>query len=118
MLDIAAAIADVQAVRLKEQPAIEGLKDLAAVNLRPESMAVVRGAVEEGDAVLVDLDEAVRALQKLKDRGYPNFLARKVSAAVLADLRNQRDTIVAALERFSVDEDATNLNATGTAEPL
>lgn len=97
LAEIRAALADMAAAH-------EGLRDYSRLNIVPETQARVTEAVSRYDRRTTLLKKADAALSDLANDGYPALESFKVDASVIADLRENAQTIQAALQRF---EDVT-----------
>ncbi len=113
--DIDAMIAEMQQALTDMAPAHEGLRDYAALNLhKPDTQEAVNAAVLEYDRRRDLLNTSISTLQLVKAQlqadGYPVLEIPDVEAAVLADLKANKETIEAAYARFHLAM-ATSLNS-------
>jgi len=79
----------------------EGLRDYASLNLREETLAEVRSAIEVYDRRVLLLRAAQAALEALAADGHPELPVRTVAQAVHDDLDANAATIQAALAKFA-----------------
>jgi len=83
------------------QPLLEGLRDYARVDLKPETAEIVNAAIQEHERRLALLQIAIAANQALLDDGYPLLPVHEVEQAVYADLQEQFISISAAFGHFT-----------------
>lgn len=107
MTAVADAIAELQAVLPGLELQREGLTDFAALDLQPETAAVVSTLRQGMDARLALCQAARSALQNLLDDGYPTLQTLEVGADVLGDLESQVQSLTAALQRVTTGPAAT-----------
>jgi hypothetical protein len=101
---------------------IEGLQDLLRLNISDEARANVQALLDKFDRrvqLLQDarmkLGQSQAVLDVMISEGYPEWPEQSVTGMVLQDLVNQKDTITAAIARFT--EQAAKLNVTLTEIP-
>lgn len=100
------------------EPLLEGLRDYARLNLRPETLTVVEGAIQEHERRMEKLQAARGALDALLQDGYPLLSVHEVEQAVFDDLKSQFDSITAAFGHFSPEALASSLGlSAGPVEP-
>jgi uncharacterized coiled-coil protein SlyX len=95
----------------------EGLRDFTRLNIQPSTLAEVNIVLAEYDDRVAKLDTALQTLtvakQQLADLdadGHPEFPPmREVAEAVFNDLKDQEESIAAALARFKGTERAVEL---------
>lgn len=112
-----AARAEIVVALKQHKPILEGLRDFARLNLRPETAAKVANAITDYERRQAHLEETERALTALLQDGYPDLPVREVEQDVFDDLQDQAESIDAALAKFT-PEMAARLNLTrGATEP-
>lgn len=98
------------------RPALEGLEDYNRLNL-VLAVAPVRAAIADFERRKVLIVAADEAIAKLQQDGYPALPQRTVEANAYAELRDQLETITAALAKFGTPAEATSATITaGTPE--
>jgi len=98
-------------------PQHEGLRDYSRLNISPETRTEVTAAITVYDRRVTVMLAAKNALTALLADGYPDLDIREVSAAVLADLKENAATIEAALAQFGSNQAAAIVSTAGPAEP-
>lgn len=107
------ALREIEETLATMAPRHEGFRDYARLNLEPETLDAVHGAIATYDRRTALLEQAHHALTALIVDGHPTLDMQEVSQAVLRDLQANEDTIKAALSQFASNE-ATNLGLKGT----
>lgn len=106
------AIAELLTARDTLDPQIEGLRDFAALNLKPDTQQAVQKLRDAYARRRERLASALEALEALQNDGYPDVETLDVPATVLADLEQNVTTIQAAFKQFHAENEAV----TGTIE--
>ena len=109
--ELAAALADIE-------PAHEGLRDYAELDIQSATKQEVTSVLGQYDRRVDLLQNAKRTLEKLIADGYPDLPVHEVADAIYADLADQERTIAAALAKFSSTGKAATLGlGASPAEP-
>jgi hypothetical protein len=90
-------------------PLLEGLRDYARLNLKPETMAVINEAIQHHERRVVQLASARDAMTSLLADGFPTLPVHEVTQAVYDDLAENNRTIDAAFAHFTARERASTL---------
>jgi hypothetical protein len=94
------ALAEIEEALAHIDPLLEGLQDFARLNLRPETLAVVQGAIDlhvrRRDKLVASRD----ALQVLLDDGYPFLPVHEIGQGAYDDLAENHTSIEAAFAHF------------------
>jgi hypothetical protein len=115
---IEALIAELEAQKAALEDPIEGLTDLARLNIQEETQAAVNALLRQYRERGAKLDRAIRSLEALLEDGYPTLPQPDFSAAVTADVQDQDRTVSVAAALFGFPAQATTLNVTtGPAVP-
>jgi len=115
---IEALIAELEAQKQALEDPIEGLTDLARLNIQEETRAAVNSLLRDYRERGGELQGAIRALQELLEDGYPSLPQPDFSAAVTQDVQDQDRTVSVAAALFGFPAQATTLNVTtGPAVP-
>lgn len=115
---IEALIAELEAQKQALEDPIEGLSDLARLNVQEETLAAVNSLLRDYRERGGKLQRAIRALEELLEDGYPGLPQPDFSAAVSADVQDQDRTVSVAAALFGFPAQATTLNVTtGPAVP-
>lgn len=109
------AMLEIEGAILAMAPAHEGLRDYAALDLRPESLSEVQSAISRYDQRLALLSAARDHLAALQADGFPSLELPPVTATVLDDLRENASTIAAALGKFRAPAQASTLGLSADA---
>lgn len=105
-------LVELEAARDSIVPQIEGLNDYLSLNLKDETKQVV-GSVKIAFMTRKEaLDSAIEALESLKDNGYPAVDNQSVNQTVYDDLKENAETIEAALAKFEVIGEAVTATIT------
>lgn len=107
------AIAEIDAILVVFLPEHEGLRDFARLNLTEQTQEYVRKLTIHYDRRAELLFAVKAALLALLADGHPELPTSEVDAKSYADLRENSDTILAALSKFRVRALATDLNLEG-----
>jgi len=101
---IADQIAELEADRVRLAPLLEGLEDLARLNLVPSAASSVADQIARTKRLIEKEESALAALEALVSIGYPDDLRSEVTEAVLADLQMNRDSVDEAFRLFRASE--------------
>lgn len=101
--------AELLAAKATLLPIIEGLEDYNRLNIKPETKQVVTTSLTAAKQRLAKIDAALAALEALEGTGYPDLNVQQVTEAVYADLKEQSDTIDAALAKFAPIAEASTV---------
>jgi hypothetical protein len=93
------------------EPQIEGLEDFGRLNIQEEARAQITEVHGDFKRRLEKLKTAVAALEDLEEDGYPDLSNREVTEAIYGDLKEQTETLAAALGKFDIGK-ATDLGVT------
>lgn len=88
-------------------PQIEGLHDFARLNLKPDSVPVVKATTADFERRLGLLTKALESLTALSNDGYPAVDQRDVLGTIYADLQENVSTLQAAFAKFAPVAEAT-----------
>lgn len=116
--DLEKLLKEILAAYATTQPVVEGLEDFARLNILPASQSQVADLHTQMRRRLDLLDAAAKALQALREDGYPALPIVAVPEEVYVDLAAQKKTIDAALRQFESETMAAIAVITaGTPEP-
>lgn len=114
---VTAALDEIAAKLTAIAPEHEGLRDLARLNLLPETMTEVRLSLDQYER-RVRLLTAVRTpLELLLADGHPDLPPRAIGDAALQDIQANLDTITAARGQFMSNAPTTLHLVAGPVEP-
>lgn len=99
-------------------PQLEGLRDYARLNIKPETQPVIATAIEDYQRRLEKIDAALASCDALTNDGYPELPVREVVEGIYADLAENAATINAALAKFKAKAEAASVTIVpGTPQP-
>jgi hypothetical protein len=127
VVDVTAAIAEIDAQLAATAPKLEGLRDYERLNIQEGTRREVNDAIADyvRRVTLLSaakasyqtlLDTAVAQSKALVEDGAPDLPVRQISAVAVADLQEQLDTITAARALFEAQATVLNLSA-GKIQP-
>ncbi len=117
MSAVDAALAEIDAQLAYIAPIHEGLRDYSRLNLNPDTLVEVNGAIALYDHRVALLTTAKTALEALNGDGYPDLTIPDVSLSVKADLDANQATITAAQAQFHTNAASGLGLAGGEPEP-
>ena len=94
----------------------EGLRDLARLNIQPETLIEVNKLLAVYDQRIDLLTKAKLGLESLIEDGHPELNSFEVIQTVYQDLQNQQETVSAAFAKFKPIV-AANLNLSVETRP-
>jgi hypothetical protein len=109
IMSVEDAIAEIRASLAELEPRHEGLRDYVALDLLPETRALVTEEIQSYDRRVFLLNKALAALLELEADGHPELPVRVIPEQSYADLLENFETIKAALARFESAPVATSL---------
>jgi len=101
---IAEQIAELEADLARLAPLLEGLEDLARLNLVPSALGSVQDLISRAKRLMEQEKAARDALLSLVSIGYPDDLQSEITDAALANLRANRDSVDQAFRLFHASE--------------
>lgn len=117
MTAVESALAEIRSLRDTFNPQLEGLYDYRRLNILDSTRAAVEAAIVDYERRIAHLNGTEATLVALMDDGHPDLSIREVSDEVLADLKANRETIEAALKRFSSNAAASFDLTSGSPQP-
>ena len=118
MTAVERAIEEIDASLAELEPELEGFRDYASLNIKPETKSQVQELIAQYERRVKMLHEAKDDLLALMSDGHPVIPIKEVSDAVYADMAENAATIEAALSKVSAAAKASKLALTaGKVEP-
>jgi len=97
-------------------PQIEGLEDFRSLDLKAATLTKVEQTLEDFANRRNLIADTLRAIEGLENDDFPNMPDVSVDQTVYADLKENRDTIEAAFNKFTSEMAATLGVSVGTPE--